>query len=120
MKLKSFFLLFFVLIGFGTLKAQKSRQDLEARRNQIQKDIVYMNRLLSNTKKKESNLINDVKDLKIKIKAREELITVISSESKALGNEIYVNQLDINKNERDLETLKKDYAEMIFKWRKAM
>ena len=115
MKLKSFFLLFFVLIGFGTLKAQKSRQDLEARRNQIQKDIVYMNRLLSNTKKKESNLINDVKDLKIKIKAREELITVISSESKALGNEIYVNQLDINKNERDLETLKKDYAEMIFK-----
>jgi septal ring factor EnvC (AmiA/AmiB activator) len=117
MQLKNYIPLSIVLlfISFSVNAQNAKRQQLEARRTQIQKDIIYINALLSNTKKKESNLLNDVKDLKQKIKVREELITVISSEAKELNNEIYVNQLEINKNKRDLETLKKDYADMIFK-----
>jgi septal ring factor EnvC (AmiA/AmiB activator) len=117
MQFKIYFpLLFLTLFCSVTILGQSSkRQVLEARRTQIQKDIIYINALLSNTKRKESNLLSEVKDLKDKIKTREELISVISSESKELGNEIYLNQLDINKNERDLEALKKDYAKMIFK-----
>ena len=91
------------------------RENLEKRRAQIQKDIVYINGLLSSTKKTEKNLLVEVKDLNDKIKKREELITVISHESSELGNEIYTNQLEINKNQRNLEALKKDYAQMIFK-----
>ncbi|WP_372746744.1 murein hydrolase activator EnvC [Lutibacter sp.] len=117
MQFKIYFPLVLMVLFLSTnLQAQNSkRQQLEARRTQIQKDIVYINALLSNTKKKETNLLSDVKDLNHKIKAREELISVISSESKELNNEIYVNQLEINKNQRDLEALKKDYADMIFK-----
>ena len=117
MQFKIYFPLFFLTLFCSvTILGQSSkRQVLEARRTQIQKDIVYINALLSNTKRKESNLLSEVKDLKDKIKTREELISVITSESKELGNEIYLNQLDINKNERDLEALKKDYAKMIFK-----
>ncbi|MBK5208668.1 MAG: peptidoglycan DD-metalloendopeptidase family protein [Flavobacteriaceae bacterium] len=99
-----------------SISAQNKKQEgLEARRAQIQKDIVYINALLSNTKKTENNLLIDVKDLNDKIGKREELITVISRESAELGNEIYLNQLEINKNERNLEALKKDYAQMIYK-----
>ena len=108
-------LLLVLLIGVAASSQNSKRQVLEARRTQIQKDIIYINALLSNTKKKESNLLSDVKDLNHKIKAREELISVISSESKELNNEIYVNQLEISKNQRDLEALKKDYGAMIFK-----
>ena len=115
MKLKFHFLLLFWCVSCVVVNAQSSRKSLEARRTQIQKDIVYINRLLSNSKKKESNLLNDVRDLKKKISIREELITIISKESKALANEIYTNQLDINKYERDLEALKIDYAKMIYK-----
>ncbi len=117
MQFKIYFPLFFLTLFCSvTILGQSSkRQVLEARRTQIQKDIIYINALLSNTKRKESNLLSEVKDLKDKIKTREELISVITSESKELGNEIYLNQLDINKNERDLEALKKDYAKMIFK-----
>ncbi|MBI9040814.1 peptidoglycan DD-metalloendopeptidase family protein [Lutibacter sp.] len=117
MQFKIYFPLLFIALFFSVnSQSQNSkRQQLESRRTQIQKDIIYINALLSNTKKKESNLLSDVKDLKHKIKAREELISVISSESKELNNEIYVNQLEINKNKRDLEALKKDYADMIFK-----
>ena len=117
MRLKFYIpLLLLALLSVVKISAQSSkRKVLEARRTQIQKDIIYINALLSNTKRKQSNLLNDVKDLKDKIKTREELISVIASETSALGNEIYTNQLAINKNKRNLEALKKDYGDMIYK-----
>jgi septal ring factor EnvC (AmiA/AmiB activator) len=99
-----------------SISAQNAkRENLEARKNQIKKEIIYLDNLLSKTKKTEKNLLGEVKDLNVKISKREELITVISHESAELGNEIYLNQLEINKNQRNLEALKKDYAQMIFK-----
>ena len=106
--------LFLALFLSAAIFAQSSkRENLEARKNQIKKEIVYLDGLLKSTKKVEKNLLVEVKDLKDKIKKREELITVISNESSELGNEIYLNQLEINKNQRNLEALKKDYAQMI-------
>ena len=118
MQFKLKYLLFILaLIMSVNISAQKrtKRQVLEARRIQNQKDQIYINALLSNTKRKEKNLLNDLKDLKDKIKTRENLIQSITNESKELGNEIYLNQLEINQNRRDLKALKKDYADMIFK-----
>ncbi|MFA5299816.1 MAG: peptidoglycan DD-metalloendopeptidase family protein [Lutibacter sp.] len=114
-KIKCLFLISVLFIGANISAQNTKREHLEARRAQIQKDIVYINGLLSTTKKTESNLLVEVKDLNDKIKKREELITVISRESSELGNEIYSNQLEINSNQRSLEVMKKDYAEMIFK-----
>lgn len=114
-KFKFIFLFSSLFLSVAISAQNTKRENLEARRTQIQKDIVYINGLLSNTKKTEKNLLVEVKDLTDKITKREELITVISHESAELGNEIYLNQLEINKNERNLEALKKDYAEMIFK-----
>ena len=114
-KLKCLFLISTLFIGVNISAQNTKRDHLEARRAQIQKDIVYINGLLSTTKKTESNLLVEVKDLTNKIKKGEELITVISRESSELGNEIYLNQLEINSNQRSLEVMKKDYAEMIFK-----
>ena len=114
-KFKSIFLISALFISVTISSQNKKQEGLEARRAQIQKDIVYINALLSNTKKTENNLLIDVKDLNAKISKREELISIIANESSELGNEIYLNQLEINKNERDLEALKKDYATMIYK-----
>ena len=112
----TYLLLFLSLLLSVNVTAQKTkRQQLEARRTQLQKDIVYISALLSNTKRKEKNVLSEVKDLNDKIKKREDLINIISNESKELENEIYLNQLEINKQKRDLKTLKKDYASMIYK-----
>ncbi len=108
-------LLFLALIFSANLFSQKSREALEARRIQLQKDKDYINALLSRTKRTEKNLLIELVDLNKKIDAREKLISAISKESKELGNEIYENQLQINQNKRDLEALKKDYADMIYK-----
>ena len=114
-KFKYIFIVSALFISVSISSQNKKQEGLEARRTQIQKDIVYINALLSNTKRTENNLLIDVKDLNDKIEKREELIAVISRESAELGNEIYLNQLEINKNQRNLEALKKDYAQMIYK-----
>ena len=115
-KLKFVFLFFAILIGINvTAQNSSKRKVLEARRVQLQKDQVYINALLSNTIRKEKNVLSELKDLDAKITSREKLIDAIESESKELGNEIYLNQLEINQNKRDLEALKKDYADMIYK-----
>tara|TARA_R110001583_G_scaffold35585_3_gene118249 strand:+ start:61863 stop:63086 length:1224 start_codon:yes stop_codon:yes gene_type:complete len=109
-------LLILSLVLCANISAQRTkRQVLEAQRIQNQKDQIYINALLSNTKRKEKNVLSDLSDLKDKIKTRERLISAITSETNELGNEIYLNQLEINQNKRDLIALKKDYGEMIFK-----
>ena len=114
-KLNYLFLFLALLIGSNVVAQKTKRQVLEARRIQLQKDQIYINALLSNTKRKESNVLSELKDIDDKINTREDLIKAIENESKELGNEIYLNQLEINRNKRDLEALKKDYADMIYK-----
>ncbi|SNR51476.1 murein hydrolase activator EnvC family protein [Lutibacter flavus] len=117
MQFKLAYLLFLLslLLSVNSVAQKSKRQVLEARRVQLQKDQVYINALLSNTKRKEINLLGDLKDLDAKINTREDLINAIENESKELSNEIYLNQLEINQNKRDLEALKKDYGNMIYK-----
>jgi murein hydrolase activator len=114
-KLKYFLFVLSLLLSVNISAQKTKRQVLEARRIQNQKDQIYINALLSNTKRKEKNLLNDLNDLKDKIKIRKKLVIAITNESKELGNEIYLNQLKINENKRNLKALKKDYADMIFK-----
>jgi septal ring factor EnvC (AmiA/AmiB activator) len=117
MRIKGHFLLLIIALCIGTsaLSQQSKRKSLEARRTQLQKDKIYINALLSNNQRKENNLLDELKDINEKIKIGEALIKVIESESKELSNEIYLNQLEINKQRRELERLKKDYGDMIFK-----
>lgn len=98
----------------GGYAQQSKREQLEQRRAQLQKDIAYINSLLSNTKSKEENLLNDVKDLKAKIRKRDQLISAIGDEIAELKDEIYSNQLVVNKNQKELNILKKEYANIIF------
>ena len=115
LKIKYIFL-FLALIFSVNLTAQKTKREvLEARRIQLQKDKVYINALLSNTIRKEKNVLVELVEIDGKIKTSDELINVISKESKELDNEIYLNQLEINRNKRDLAALKKDYGDMIYK-----
>ncbi|MDV7186488.1 peptidoglycan DD-metalloendopeptidase family protein [Lutibacter sp. TH_r2] len=115
LKLTYFFFIFAIFMAVPTSAQKSKRQVLEARRKQLQKDKVYINALLSNAKRKEQNLLGELNDIKDKIKISEEIISTISSESKELSNEIYLNQLDINKFKRELVDLKKDYGDMIYK-----
>lgn len=94
--------------------AQDSRQKkLEAQRKQLEQEIKQINTLLfSNTKKKKSAL-TEVEDLAVKINLRQRLIRVTNEEANRLTQQINVNQRTIDRQRKELQVLKEDYAEMI-------
>jgi septal ring factor EnvC (AmiA/AmiB activator) len=97
------------------LFAQTQQEKLEQRKAQIQKEIRENERLLQSVKKQEKSVTTQlvIKDNKIKLK--ENLIHTTERQTKLLNDDMYTNQLKINKLKKDLEELKKDYAEMIVK-----
>lgn len=96
--------------------SQDSQQEkLEARKAQIQREIRDNEEMLKTVKKKEKTVVNVVVIQGNKIKLKEKLINTTEKQAKLLGNDMYINQLKINKLKRELEVLKADYSKMILK-----
>ena len=96
--------------------SQESQQEkLEERKAQIQKEIRENEKLLQSVKKKEKSAVNVVVIQSTKIKLKERLITTTEKQTKLLKNDMYINQVQINKLKKELAELKEDYAEMIVK-----
>lgn len=98
------------------LWSQESQQEkLEERKAQIQKEIRENEKLLQSVKKKEKSAVNVVIIQSTKIKLKEKLINTTEKQTKLLSNDMYINQVQINKLKKELTELKADYAEMIVK-----
>ena len=96
--------------------SQESQQEkLEKRKAQIQQEIKDNEKLLQSVKKKEKSAVSVVIVQANKIKLKEKLINTTEKQARLLSNDIYINQLKINKLNRELVVLKEDYAEMIVK-----
>lgn len=100
---------------FGLSSHGQSRKQLEKRRKKLNSEIKKYNSLLVETKKEKSNALDDLKDLSQKITVRAHLIETIELESKELTKEIEQNEKKINLNNKELDALKADYADMVFK-----
>lgn len=107
------FSVFFMTI---TLSAQAPTQkSLEAKRTRLQLEIKKMNSLLFQTKAEEKNILNQVSDLNRKIRVRSSLIKTMHQEANILNSKIRKNQRKITSLEKDLNSLKADYSNMIYK-----
>lgn len=111
------FLLSLIFICMTSLLwSQESQQEkLEERKAQIQKEIRENEKLLQSVKKKEKSAVNVVIIQSTKIKLKEKLINTTEKQTKLLNNDMYVNQVQINKLQKELDELKEDYAKMIVK-----
>jgi septal ring factor EnvC (AmiA/AmiB activator) len=108
--------LIFILLTSSLLWSQDSQQEkLEERKTQIQKEIRENEKLLQSVKKKEKSAVNIVIIQSTKIKLKEKLINTTEKQTKLLSNDMYINQMQINKLKRELLILKEDYAKMIVK-----
>jgi septal ring factor EnvC (AmiA/AmiB activator) len=114
-------LLTILLAGFSTMMWSQSDQQkkLEQRKAQIQKEIREFQELLNKEKKKERSVLNEISEKQTKIKLSEKLINTTQKQTKLLNDDIYLNQIEINKLNRELKMLKEDYAEMLVKSYKA-
>lgn len=114
-------LLTILLACFTTVMwAQNDQQKkLEQRKAQIQKEIREFQELLSKEKKKERSVLTDITEKNAKIKLSQKLISTTQKQTRLLNDDMYLNQLQINKLNRELKVLKEDYGKMLVKSYKA-
>jgi septal ring factor EnvC (AmiA/AmiB activator) len=115
MNTRKFHLLFLSVFLMNITVFSQTRYELESKRIKYKTVIAQLNTLLFNEKKKEKNALEDLRDIKLKIDARNKLIATINLEAKLLSRGIVANQRKINKLNKKLTDLKADYGEMIFK-----
>ncbi|HBI01035.1 MAG TPA: peptidoglycan DD-metalloendopeptidase family protein [Flavobacterium sp.] len=109
-------LTFLLILSTTFLFAQSEAQKkLEQRKEQLLEEIKMNERILQENRSKEKSVVNVIQQQKAKIELREKLIQTNEKQAKLLNDDIYTNQLKINKLKRELEVLKEDYANMIVK-----
>lgn len=115
----SFFLLFFLLTSTGF---SQSKEELQKRKELLQKEINKTNSLLKTAKKEKVQSIVTLKTLNNKIENRNKVINTIRIEVELYENSIanLIVQIDstnntIEKKQLELKKLKDEYAKMIEK-----
>lgn len=106
------FLIGFIALGYGQADQRKK---LEQRKAQILKEMKELQNLESQSKSKEKSVLGKIEENSTKIKLSERLISTTAKQTRLLTDDIYTNQLSINKLNRELKVLKEDYANMVVK-----
>ena len=111
------YILSFLFLFFSTfLWSQSSQQEkLEQRKAQILQEISEKESQLKNIKSKEKSVTEQLQLQSEKIQLKEKLINTTEKQTRILSDDIYKNQLSINRLNRELEILKEDYSNMIVK-----
>ncbi|WP_396165818.1 murein hydrolase activator EnvC family protein [Flavobacterium sp.] len=106
-------LLFILLTSLAW--SQQTQEELEQRKNKIQQEIQEKERMLQEVRGKEKSVGKLLQIQKEKIGLKQKLINTTEKQTKLLSNDMYINQVQINKLKKDLVVLKDDYARMILK-----
>jgi len=99
----------------AVITAQPTQEKLEKKKAQILKEISEKENLLQEMRTKEKSVATQLEVQTEKIKLKENLISTTEKQAKLLSNDMYINQVNINRLKKELVILKEDYAEMILK-----
>ncbi|WP_264566112.1 murein hydrolase activator EnvC family protein [Flavobacterium sp. N3904] len=114
--MRKFLLSLIFLCLTSVIWGQETQQEkLEKRKAEIQQEILDNEKMLQTVKKKEKSAVSVIILQSNKIKLKEKLIYTTEKQTKILSNDMYINQMKINKLNRELVILKEDYAKMIVK-----
>ena len=112
---RALFILFstVVLSMHASAQANDSREDLQKQEQTLRKELEELNQLLEKTKKNKKNSLGQLEAIRSKISKRKSLINGIARQVKILDDAIYNNQLDVQRLNKDLDTLKTRYQKSI-------
>lgn len=110
--------LFFLLASLSGFSQNK--EELQQKKEQLQKEISHTNTLLEAAKKDKVQSVNTLRTLQRKIENRTKIILTIeielsiySDRINQLKSQIDSTQINIENREKEIVTLKEDYAKMI-------
>ncbi len=92
---------------------QPTREDLERRKKELQKEIDEANEALKDTKRSTRESLGQLRALRNKITLRTRLINNINEEINFINGDINTAYRDIKTLQKDLDTLKAQYAQLI-------
>ncbi|MFN3300868.1 MAG: murein hydrolase activator EnvC family protein, partial [Sediminibacterium sp.] len=107
------FVLFVVLLMGGLVANAQNREDLQKQKQSIEKELAELNQLYRETQKNTKTSVKQLAIIKRKINARESLVNSINREVKQLDETIFLNERDIYRLRKELDTLKVKYAKSI-------
>ena len=112
---RALFILFSIAMLFmhASAQANDSREDLQKQEQTLRKELEELNQLLEKTKKNKKNSLGQLEAIRSKISKRKSLINGIARQVKILDDAIYNNQLDVQRLNKDLDTLKSRYQKSI-------
>lgn len=104
-----------VLLVLVSVQAfSQSRDELEKKKKQLEKDIQYTQSLMLEAAKNKENSIEQLNLLTTKISIRQELIDNIIAQVRLLNKQISETGKIVQRLEDDLKKLKDEYAKMIY------
>lgn len=92
---------------------QQSREELERRKRELQKEIDDANEQLKETKKSTRESLGQLRALRDKITLRTRLINNINEEINFINGDINTALRDVKTLQKDLDTLKAQYAQLV-------
>jgi septal ring factor EnvC (AmiA/AmiB activator) len=102
------FLLAFVLVTNG-----QTKEELEKRRREIQQEIASLQRAQSEISSDKKASLSELKLLERKLRSRYAVIDNLNDEVRLIDNTIFNNNREIYRLEKQLDTLKQQYARTI-------
>ncbi len=110
---KKLVLLCVCVVGTFSIANAQSRDDLQKQQQQIQKEINELNNELASIKGNKKAALRAYQAVQSKIKARESLINNIKKDVKLLEETLFLNEREIYRLNKELDTLKINYAKSI-------
>ncbi len=111
--LKKISLLLFTVLFLSSSFAQQTKEELQRKQQDLQKEIADLSKTLAEIQGDKKKSIQAAQVVQRKIKAREELVNNINRDLRRLDDNIYLNQIEIYRLNKELDTLKQQYAQSI-------
>jgi septal ring factor EnvC (AmiA/AmiB activator) len=102
-----------VLICSTLIAFTQTREELQKKRQELEKEIEELRKSYAETQNNKKASLKQLALIKRKINAREDLVNGINREVRQLDETIYLNERDIYRLKKELDTLRVKYAKSI-------
>ncbi|TMI84356.1 MAG: hypothetical protein E6H10_05940 [Bacteroidetes bacterium] len=110
---KLFALIVFIFSCAGFLHAQDDKTQMERERQEIQQELSNLQKTYNQIKGQRHVTLGQLNVLKRKIEVQEQYLNNINREIRFLNDDIYKSTLEISRMQRQLDTLKAQYARSV-------
>jgi septal ring factor EnvC (AmiA/AmiB activator) len=102
-----------LVMAFAIGASAQTKEELQQKEKELQKEIADLNRSMNETQSNKKLSLKQLAIIRNKINKREELVNSINKQVRQMDETIFLNERDIYRLRKELDTLKVKYAKSI-------